>query len=219
MNACAPGARGGNSGGPVAPLQEPRTPRTQLDAAHAGRIRGNTPPHERQHGHLAPAGHRGRAARARRPSPSRSSGTASRSSTTTASFRAISDICNHRGGPLSEGRLHGEFVMCPWHAWEYSVITGQGTGRLRRGAGARCTASRRATTASTSSCRRPCRASSSSTSRRICSSRIPSRAGAPPRVLGISTTGMDAVNPRFSTSDCLLEHALAHPARRARTPA
>jgi nitrite reductase/ring-hydroxylating ferredoxin subunit len=41
-------------------------------------------------------------------------------------LRAISDICNHRGGPLSEGRLHGEFVMCPWHAWEYSVVTGKG---------------------------------------------------------------------------------------------
>src|SRR5438034_2137436 len=41
-------------------------------------------------------------------------------------FRAIGNACNHRGGPLSEGRLHGEFVMCPWHAWEYSVITGKG---------------------------------------------------------------------------------------------
>src|SRR3989441_10051322 len=41
-------------------------------------------------------------------------------------FRAISNACNHKGGPLCEGRLHGEFVMCPWHAWEYSVITGKG---------------------------------------------------------------------------------------------
>src|SRR5258706_5335050 len=41
-------------------------------------------------------------------------------------FRAISNACNHKGGPLSEGRLHGEFVMCPWHAWEYSVVTGKG---------------------------------------------------------------------------------------------
>src|ERR1041384_3647923 len=41
-------------------------------------------------------------------------------------FRAISNICNHRGGPLSEGRLEGEFVTCPWHGWEYSVITGKG---------------------------------------------------------------------------------------------
>src|SRR5437899_3233646 len=41
-------------------------------------------------------------------------------------FRAIGNACNHKGGPLSEGRLHGEFVMCPWHAWEYSVISGKG---------------------------------------------------------------------------------------------
>src|SRR5712691_8287387 len=41
-------------------------------------------------------------------------------------FRAIGNACNHKGGPLSEGRLHGEFVMCPWHAWEYSVVTGKG---------------------------------------------------------------------------------------------
>lgn len=41
-------------------------------------------------------------------------------------FRAIGNRCNHRGGPLSEGRVRGEYVMCPWHAWEYSVITGKG---------------------------------------------------------------------------------------------
>jgi len=39
---------------------------------------------------------------------------------------AISDACNHKGGPLSEGRLNGEFVTCPWHGWEYSVVTGKG---------------------------------------------------------------------------------------------
>ena len=32
--------------------------------------------------------------------------------------------------------------------------------------------------------------------------------GAPPRVLGISTTAMDEGNPRYSTSDALLEHAM-----------
>src|SRR2546427_4457172 len=41
-------------------------------------------------------------------------------------FRAIGNSCNHRGGPLCDGRLRGEFVMCPWHAWEYSVLTGKG---------------------------------------------------------------------------------------------
>lgn len=41
-------------------------------------------------------------------------------------FRAIGNICNHRGGPLCNGRINGEYVMCPWHGWEYSVVTGRG---------------------------------------------------------------------------------------------
>ena len=46
----------------------------------------------------------------------------------------------------------------------------------------------------------------------------PKPAGAPPRVLGISTTAMDEANPRFSTSDCLLEYALRTWRARAPTP-
>src|SRR5262245_1752202 len=41
-------------------------------------------------------------------------------------FRAIGNACNHKGGPLCDGRVNGEFVMCPWHGWEYSVLTGKG---------------------------------------------------------------------------------------------
>ncbi|HMW86537.1 MAG TPA: Rieske (2Fe-2S) protein, partial [Nitrospira sp.] len=29
-------------------------------------------------------------------------------------FAAISGICNHIGGPLGEGRLEGDYVVCPW---------------------------------------------------------------------------------------------------------
>ncbi len=39
-------------------------------------------------------------------------------------FRAIGAACNHKGGPLAEGRLRDEYVVCPWHGWEYSVLTG-----------------------------------------------------------------------------------------------
>jgi nitrite reductase/ring-hydroxylating ferredoxin subunit len=31
--------------------------------------------------------------------------------------RAISNVCNHKGGPLCEGRQRGEFIACAWHAW------------------------------------------------------------------------------------------------------
>src|SRR5262249_21499368 len=42
----------------------------------------------------------------------------------------------------------------------------------------------------------------------------PKPPGAPPRVLGLSTSAMDDANPRFSTSDALLEHAMGAAATR-----
>jgi 3-phenylpropionate/trans-cinnamate dioxygenase ferredoxin component len=38
---------------------------------------------------------------------------------------ACADTCAHRGGPLSEGRLSGTRLACPWHGWQYDVRTGQ----------------------------------------------------------------------------------------------
>jgi 3-phenylpropionate/trans-cinnamate dioxygenase ferredoxin component len=38
---------------------------------------------------------------------------------------ACADGCAHRGGPLSEGRLSGTRLACPWHGWHYDVRTGQ----------------------------------------------------------------------------------------------
>ena len=38
---------------------------------------------------------------------------------------ALADTCAHRGGPLSEGRLSGTRLACPWHGWMYDVRTGQ----------------------------------------------------------------------------------------------
>jgi len=39
-------------------------------------------------------------------------------------FYAIDDICPHRGGPLSEGELEGETVVCPWHGAIFALRTG-----------------------------------------------------------------------------------------------
>jgi nitrite reductase/ring-hydroxylating ferredoxin subunit len=39
-------------------------------------------------------------------------------------FHAIDNTCIHRGGPLGEGDLEGSVVTCPWHGWQYDVITG-----------------------------------------------------------------------------------------------
>ncbi|MBI3611526.1 MAG: nitrite reductase small subunit NirD [Nitrospirae bacterium] len=39
-------------------------------------------------------------------------------------FYAIDNMCAHQGGPLGEGLLEGETVICPWHSWKYSVKSG-----------------------------------------------------------------------------------------------
>jgi NAD(P)H-dependent nitrite reductase small subunit len=39
-------------------------------------------------------------------------------------FYAIDNMCAHQGGPLGEGLLEGENVICPWHSWRYNVKTG-----------------------------------------------------------------------------------------------
>ena len=38
---------------------------------------------------------------------------------------ACGDVCAHQGGPLSEGRLTGTRLACPWHGWMYDVRSGQ----------------------------------------------------------------------------------------------
>jgi nitrite reductase/ring-hydroxylating ferredoxin subunit len=38
---------------------------------------------------------------------------------------ACADACAHKGGPLSEGKLSGTRLACPWHGWHYDVRTGQ----------------------------------------------------------------------------------------------
>ncbi len=46
---------------------------------------------------------------------------------------ALADTCLHRGAPLSQGRLCGGGLVCPWHAWVYDLATG--AVRVPRGVG------------------------------------------------------------------------------------
>ena len=39
-------------------------------------------------------------------------------------YYAIEDTCPHRGGPLSEGMLAEDEVVCPWHGSRFKVTTG-----------------------------------------------------------------------------------------------
>ncbi len=41
---------------------------------------------------------------------------------------ATSDRCPHKGGPLSEGIVHGKKVTCPLHNWVFSLETGEAQG-------------------------------------------------------------------------------------------
>jgi len=43
-------------------------------------------------------------------------------------FGAVSNICNHAGGPLSEGSLDGAFLVCPWHHWKFDRRSGHRNG-------------------------------------------------------------------------------------------
>jgi nitrite reductase (NADH) small subunit len=38
---------------------------------------------------------------------------------------ALYDRCPHKGGPLSEGMVHGRSVTCPLHSWVISLETGE----------------------------------------------------------------------------------------------
>ncbi len=37
---------------------------------------------------------------------------------------AMHDKCPHKGGPLSQGIVHGKSVTCPLHSWKIDLETG-----------------------------------------------------------------------------------------------
>ena len=41
---------------------------------------------------------------------------------------AMQDRCPHKGGPLSQGIVHGTSVTCPLHNWVISLETGHAQG-------------------------------------------------------------------------------------------
>jgi nitrite reductase (NADH) small subunit len=41
---------------------------------------------------------------------------------------ALDDRCPHKGGPLSEGIVHGTHVTCPLHGWVFDIATGLAQG-------------------------------------------------------------------------------------------
>jgi thiamine pyrophosphate-dependent acetolactate synthase large subunit-like protein/nitrite reductase/ring-hydroxylating ferredoxin subunit len=39
-------------------------------------------------------------------------------------YTAVDNRCPHQGGPLGEGQLDGDWLICPWHGYEYNPKTG-----------------------------------------------------------------------------------------------
>ena len=135
-------------------------------------------------------------------------------------FYAISNVCVHQGGPLSEGFLDGETVTCPWHGWTYSVATGKSPHpggdsvdsypvRVSEGrvylspvpssVGRRASKPHKAYSDLAEAAKRHVEHMSGSQ---------PLPVDAKIRVLGISTTNTDGKAPRKSTSEAGLKHAL-----------
>ncbi len=121
-------------------------------------------------------------------------------------FGAISNACNHAGGPLGDGRIDGDYVICPWHNWKFHRCSGSGEPGFEadrvpaypvKVEGGRVLVNIEAGSKRSRAPHPPHPLS-----------RKPERAPGPLRLAGISTTAMDAANPRFSGSDHLLGHAL-----------
>ncbi len=43
---------------------------------------------------------------------------------TPSGFFASDNTCPHRGGPLGEGDVVGNEIVCPWHFWTFEIQTG-----------------------------------------------------------------------------------------------
>jgi multimeric flavodoxin WrbA/nitrite reductase/ring-hydroxylating ferredoxin subunit len=118
----------------------------------------------------------------------------------------VSGVCNHAGGPLGQGQLDGDYLVCPWHHWKFHRVTGKGepgfeddavpSYEFRVDAGHLWIGIKPASERS----KKP--HDPHPLARKV------ERAPGPVRVAGISTTAMDAAYPRYSTSDALLEVAL-----------
>ena len=39
-------------------------------------------------------------------------------------LHCLEGVCPHAGGPLGQGNLNGNYVVCPWHGWEFDCRTG-----------------------------------------------------------------------------------------------
>ncbi|KAF2988982.1 NAD(P)H-dependent oxidoreductase (plasmid) [Methylocystis sp. MJC1] len=118
----------------------------------------------------------------------------------------ISNACNHFGGPLGEGRLDGEYIVCPWHNWKFQRCSGVGEpgfeGDCVPAYPVKVENGRVLVDLNAATKRERTPHAQHPLARRI------QRAPGPLRLAGIATSVMDASNPRFSGSEHVLAQAL-----------
>ncbi len=123
---------------------------------------------------------------------------------------AISGICNHAGGPLGQGTLDAEYVVCPWHHWKFHCRTGRGEPGYEEDAvpshALKVEGGHLYVQFEPQTPRRKKPHPPHPLERPI------KREPGPIRVVGLSTTAMDRDYPRYSTSEALLQVALDHAA-------
>ena len=123
-------------------------------------------------------------------------------------FTALSNACNHVGGPLGQGTLDGDYVVCPWHAWKFHRATGEGEPGFEEDRVPSYPVKVEAdrvlvdVEGGTKRSRKPHPPHPLA--------RKAEREPGPIRVVGISTTARNPQHPRYSTSDALLDEALRH---------
>ncbi len=126
-------------------------------------------------------------------------------------FGAVSNTCNHAGGPLGNGQLDGEYIVCPWHHWKFHRCSGLGEPGFEEDRipafpvmveNGRVLVNIAAGTKRARSPHEP-----HPLARKVV------REPGPLRLAGIATSPMDAGYPRFSGSDHLLDHALREAGR------
>ncbi len=123
-------------------------------------------------------------------------------------FSAASGECNHEKGPLGKGHMEGDYIVCPWHGWHYHRKTGHSKPPHDVACLPRHSVKEKGSHLFVNLRPQNRRAYFPHPPHPLARKIV--RKPGPIRIAGISTTPMDEVLKRYSTSERLLETALAH---------
>lgn len=123
-------------------------------------------------------------------------------------FSATSGVCNHEKGPLGKGHLEGDYIVCPWHGWHYHRKTGHARPPFYAACLPRHSVKKNGGRLFVNLKPQNRRAYFPHPPHPLARKVI--RQPGPIRIAGISTTPMDKILKRYSTSEHLLETALNH---------